>query len=69
VRLKKINDLYGHGRGDVLAAVGAVLLESVRQSDLVGRFGGEGFLAVTALALHRRNRKREYRREDPVGYR
>jgi diguanylate cyclase (GGDEF)-like protein len=44
---KQINDRYGHGKGDdVLAAVGAALLEIVRQSDFVGRYGGEEFLAL-----------------------
>jgi diguanylate cyclase (GGDEF)-like protein len=44
---KQINDSYGHGRGDdVLAAVGAVLSETVRTSDFVGRNGGEEFIVL-----------------------
>ncbi len=44
---KQINDSYGHGRGDdVLAAVGAVLAETVRASDFVGRNGGEEFIVL-----------------------
>jgi diguanylate cyclase (GGDEF)-like protein len=44
---KKINDSFGHGRGDdVLAAVGAVLSETVRTSDFVGRNGGEEFIVL-----------------------
>lgn len=44
---KKINDTFGHGRGDdVLASVGAVLRESVRDSDFVGRMGGEEFVLL-----------------------
>jgi diguanylate cyclase (GGDEF)-like protein len=44
---KKINDLYGHSRGDeVLAAVAAVLRASVRASDFVGRYGGEEFVLL-----------------------
>jgi diguanylate cyclase (GGDEF)-like protein len=39
---KQINDSYGHGHGDdVLATVAAVLSETVRVSDFVGRNGGE----------------------------
>ncbi len=42
---KQINDNYGHGRGDdVLAAVGEILQASLRESDFVGRYGGEEFL-------------------------
>jgi diguanylate cyclase (GGDEF)-like protein len=44
---KQINDSYGHGRGDdVLASVGAVLSETVRSSDFVGRNGGEEFIIL-----------------------
>jgi diguanylate cyclase (GGDEF)-like protein len=44
---KQINDTFGHGRGDdVLAAVGAVLREQLRDSDFVGRLGGEEFVVL-----------------------
>ena len=41
---KIINDLHGHGAGDeVLRNLGAVLLDSMRSGDLLGRLGGEEF--------------------------
>lgn len=41
---KRLNDTYGHGAGDVvLRSFAALLGESVRQSDLVCRYGGEEF--------------------------
>lgn len=44
---KQINDVYGHGQGDeVLAAVGALLLAVVRESDFVARVGGEEFMIL-----------------------
>lgn len=44
---KQVNDTYGHGRGDdVLAAVGAALRDALRESDFVGRLGGEEFVAL-----------------------
>ncbi|HEV2787356.1 MAG TPA: GGDEF domain-containing protein, partial [Solirubrobacteraceae bacterium] len=44
---KQVNDTFGHGRGDdVLAAVGAVLREELRDSDFVGRIGGEEFIML-----------------------
>ena len=44
---KKINDSYGHTVGDqVLFQLANILQESVRDSDTVGRYGGEEFLVV-----------------------
>ena len=44
---KAINDDHGHAAGDaVLKAVSALLAESVRSADSVGRFGGEEFVIL-----------------------
>ena len=44
---KKINDSYGHTVGDqVLFQLANILQEGVRDSDTVGRYGGEEFLVV-----------------------
>ena len=46
-KFKVVNDTHGHAAGDqLLAAVGSVLADAVRAGDLVGRVGGEEFLAV-----------------------
>ena len=46
-QFKAINDTYGHDVGDeVLKELGVRLLRSVRQYDLVTRYGGEEFVAV-----------------------
>ncbi len=44
---KKINDTYGHAVGDgVLQAFVKRSLESLRQSDVIGRLGGEEFAVI-----------------------
>jgi len=44
---KKVNDSYGHDVGDkVLQMVSATLKNSLRQTDIVGRWGGEEFIAI-----------------------
>lgn len=44
---KKINDQYGHPVGDVvLKKISAILLKTVRVSDLVARYGGEEFAVI-----------------------
>ena len=44
---KQINDRFGHDKGDeVLAAVATTLRSSLRESDFVGRYGGEEFLIL-----------------------
>lgn len=42
---KSVNDCYGHEAGDrLLQNVTAVLMDSFRKSDVVGRFGGDEFV-------------------------
>lgn len=48
--LKMVNDKYGHDDGDfALRTVAKILVESFRESDIIGRFGGDEFItfAVT----------------------
>jgi len=43
---KRINDRHGHGTGDrVLQAVAAALRQRLRRTDVLGRIGGEEFVA------------------------
>lgn len=48
-RFKLVNDRFGHATGDkVIQHVAQTLLDSVRQSDIVGRLGGDEFgIALT----------------------
>jgi diguanylate cyclase (GGDEF)-like protein len=74
-RLKSINDRFGHAEGDLALIQAAELLRSsFRNSDIIGRWGGDEF-AVLALdvpsgcvdALHKRldeNISRRNARED-----
>ncbi len=44
---KRINDTYGHDVGDeVLRKVAETLRSSTRKIDVIGRYGGEEFLAI-----------------------
>ncbi len=44
---KQFNDMYGHDVGDkVLRMVASTLYYSMRKTDVVGRWGGEEFLAI-----------------------
>jgi diguanylate cyclase (GGDEF)-like protein len=48
---KTINDRFGHKTGDeVLAGIGALLHETMRAGDIVGRWGGEEFLLICSIA-------------------
>ena len=52
-RFKQINDRFGHATGDrVIQHVAETLVEHVRQSDIVGRLGGDEFgIALTHADL------------------
>ena len=50
---KEINDTYGHVAGDqVLRKVADIILETIRETDIAGRYGGEEFcLIMTGASL------------------
>jgi diguanylate cyclase (GGDEF)-like protein/PAS domain S-box-containing protein len=55
--LKEVNDTYGHAVGDLLLqGVAAVLRTTLRESDVIGRIGGDEFavLAMRSKALGER---------------
>lgn len=62
---KSINDSYGHGSGDqVLKAFAELIKDTVRESDILGRYGGEEFMVALpntggkdAVAIAERIRK------------
>lgn len=44
---KVVNDTYGHGSGDrVLSTLGQQLRRSLRDTDQIGRYGGEEFIVI-----------------------
>lgn len=46
-KFKSVNDTYGHDTGDyVLKEVAGILSDTVRNEDIVGRWGGEEFLIL-----------------------
>jgi len=48
---KLVNDIYGHAAGDsVLLKVAGILMDSTRETDIVGRLGGDEFGVVLAHA-------------------
>jgi diguanylate cyclase (GGDEF)-like protein len=50
-RFKEVNDQFGHTVGDeVLLRVSAILMRHVRESDIVGRLGGDEFGIVLSQA-------------------
>jgi diguanylate cyclase (GGDEF)-like protein len=47
VDFKGVNDTFGHSKGDdVLHDIGVTMSKSLRGSDLLGRLGGDEFLAI-----------------------
>jgi two-component system, cell cycle response regulator len=62
---KALNDAHGHPVGDlVLQKIGAILRESCRQSDTVGRYGGEEFVVLLPETdIETAQRKVEYLRD------
>jgi diguanylate cyclase (GGDEF)-like protein len=46
-RFKDVNDTYGHAAGDMaLQAVAETCIGTLRQSDIIGRYGGEEFIIL-----------------------
>jgi len=46
-KFKSVNDNYGHRKGDeILSHIGELIKQSIRNSDYVGRYGGEEFIII-----------------------
>ncbi len=56
---KLVNDIYGHAAGDgVLIKVASILMERTRETDIVGRLGGDEFGVVLAQASFEDTRRK-----------
>ncbi|MBB6215650.1 diguanylate cyclase (GGDEF)-like protein [Anaerosolibacter carboniphilus] len=52
-RFKLVNDSYGHRKGDeVLHRVAEIIKSNLRESDIVGRYGGEEFIVLLPNTNH-----------------
>ncbi len=50
--LKMINDAYGHDEGDfALCEIAQILRETFRETDVVGRYGGDEFVAFAMVGV------------------
>ncbi len=50
--LKMINDAYGHDEGDfALCEIARILRETFRETDVVGRYGGDEFVAFAMVGV------------------
>lgn len=59
---KKVNDVYGHMKGDeVLKKVASIIQNEVREDGLVGRFGGDEFLVIFYNAYDMENTRERLR--------
>lgn len=65
-RFKSVNDTYGHPVGDqVLLALARILQQRLRNSDIVGRYGGEEFAVIlSGITLEAATRIIDQLRED-----
>ena len=51
-RFKAINDRFGHAEGDgILRCFGRILKETFRNSDVIGRIGGDEFVVLVTNAM------------------
>lgn len=65
-RFKSVNDTYGHPAGDqVILALSRILQQRLRNSDVVGRYGGEEFAVILpGVSLDRATKLIDELRED-----
>jgi len=50
--LKMVNDIYGHDEGDfALREIASILNDAFRHADIIGRFGGDEFVACAIVGI------------------